>query len=299
MAHSQLRSSIDCAAHRRIELPPASVPYRNGLIRGKEISVYYDQQRPVFWQEHAHAQAQVMVLFEPASFLLQWASKNGACEQELTGRLICGLAQEVPHSGQWKHEAGLLRVYLEPSFLRRFTQKRIAATLTGRPLPGANREPVIWQLASTLCFLCAESSPDPHMVEAISGAFVERLFQCRESDGIAGRGQVLSPERMKQVDSYIEASMEKTFQVADLARLVALSPPHFAEVFHRSCGRAPMHYVREYRLLKAHQMAMSGRYRAGEIATACGFYDVSHLNREFKKFFKYPTACLLKRTPPA
>lgn len=299
MAHSLPSSSIDCPPCRRIELPPASVPYRNGLIRGKEVSVYYDHQRPVSWKEHTHAQAQIMVLFEPASFLLRWTSKNGACEQQLTGRLICGLAEEVSHSGHWKHEAGLLRVYLEPSFLRRFTQKRIAATLTGQPLTGANREPVLWQLASTLCFICAESSPDPNMVEAISRAFVERLFQCREPDGIAARGQMLSPERLKQVDGFIEANMGRALQVADLARLVALSPPHFAEVFHRTCGRAPMQYVREYRLLKAHQMAMTGRHRAGEIATACGFYDVSHLNREFKKFFKYPTACLLKRTPSA
>lgn len=299
MAHSLARSSNERTHNRRIELPPASVPYRQGLIRGKEVSVYYDQQRPVLWQEHVHTQAQIMVLFEPASFLLQWASKDGVCEQQLTGRLICGLAQDVPHGGEWKHEAGMLNVYLEPSFLRRFPKKTVAAILNGRPLADANREPVLWLLASTLSFICAESSPDASMVEALSRAFVERLFQNRVANAFIARGQMLPAERLKQVDNFIEGNLGKTFQVSDLARLVALSPPYFAEVFHRSCGRAPMHYVREYRLLKAHQMAMAGKHRAGEIATACGFYDVSHLNREFKKFFKYPTACLLKRTPPA
>jgi AraC-like DNA-binding protein len=35
-------------------------------------------------------------------------------------------------------------------------------------------------------------------------------------------------------------------------------------------------------------MARSGNYRRQEIAHACGFYDGSHLNREFKRFFKHP-----------
>jgi len=54
-----------------------------------------------------------------------------------------------------------------------------------------------------------------------------------------------------------------------------------------------MEYVRECRLWKAHAMVRTGCYRRREIARVCGFYDGSHLNREFKKIFLHPLAPLL------
>ena len=108
------------------------------------------------------------------------------------------------------------------------------------------------------------------------GALIgKRLFLCRAESRAAKSGPRFSPEQRRRMDGFIQLNLAKHFSVPQLARIVALSVPHFATLCRNTTGKPPMEYVRECRLWKAHAMVRTGCYRRREIARVCGFYDGS------------------------
>jgi AraC family transcriptional regulator len=71
--------------------------------------------------------------------------------------------------------------------------------------------------------------------------------------------------------------------LVELASEVGLSPSHFASLFRKTTGLSPHHYVIQRRLEQAQQLLKSTRLSIGEIATAVGFYDQSHLVRHMRR----------------
>jgi len=123
-------------------------------------------------------------------------------------------------------------------------------------------------------------------------ALTRRLFYFHHNCFAPKPGRSLSEDRTQSVIDYIDDNITEKLSVPSLARVVALSEPHFTKLFRNRTGRPPFEYVRECRLIKAHQMALSGEHLMEEIRLAAGFADGSHLNREFKKFFGYPARLL-------
>jgi AraC family transcriptional regulator len=301
MPSSRKRASAKPAGKRPLQLPRPSVPHQRGLLRGREISLYYGRQGPSRWAEHAYAQAKIAVLFEPAVGLFSWRAASGQhCEQRMTGRQIRGVPPGQRHAWQWEQTGEVLLIFLEPSFLQRVPQKNWRRTLTGASLPLVCFDPVFWQLASVLRALCQECDrPAGVVVEAAACALALRYFSLDEEPPAPSGGQRLSPERQQRVLDYIQQNLANPgLRVAHLAKLVALSPPHFTEVFRHTLGRPPMEQVRRCRLLQAHQLVQTRNHRMGEIADACGFCDASHLGREFRNFFGYPPRLLRGGTRP-
>ncbi|MFL5662981.1 MAG: helix-turn-helix domain-containing protein, partial [Ktedonobacteraceae bacterium] len=56
-----------------------------------------------------------------------------------------------------------------------------------------------------------------------------------------------------------------------------------ASLFRKTTGLSPHHYVIQRRLKQAQQLLKSTRLSIGEIATAVGFYDQSHLVRHMRR----------------
>jgi len=149
--------------------------------------------------------------------------------------------------------------------------------------------------------LCQEREQSAAVViEAAARALALRYFSLDEKHPTPTGGQHLSPERQQRVLDFIQQNLANPgLRVAHLAKLVALSPPHFTEVFRHTLGRPPMEQVRRCRLLQAHQLVQTRNHRMGEIADACGFCDASHLGREFRNFFGYPPRLLRGGAGPA
>src|SRR5215471_10473409 len=68
-----------------------------------------------------------------------------------------------------------------------------------------------------------------------------------------------------------------------LASEAGLSPSHFASLFRKTTGLSPHRYVIQRRLEQAQQLLKSTRLSIGEIASAVGFYDQSHLVRHMRR----------------
>jgi AraC-like DNA-binding protein len=68
----------------------------------------------------------------------------------------------------------------------------------------------------------------------------------------------------------------------EAARLVHAHPTHLVRAFSGAFGIAPHQYVMSRRVEMARRLLLDGQ-PPGEVATAAGFYNQSHLTRHFKR----------------
>jgi AraC family transcriptional regulator len=120
--------------------------------------------------------------------------------------------------------------------------------------------------------------------ESLSIAFAARLNGIAlEDDRRYSAGEGLGQHRAKLVRDFIEASLAEDLSVAELARLVGISPSRFRTLF-RATFSLPVHrYVINRRIERAMSMLLANNHRNADIAVACGFASESHLSDVFKR----------------
>ncbi|EGF25833.1 AraC family transcriptional regulator [Rhodopirellula baltica] len=88
--------------------------------------------------------------------------------------------------------------------------------------------------------------------------------------------------RLLKVVQFVTQNYGDQIAVADLAREANLSPSQLHREFIRLFGITPNHYIREVRVGVARHLLESTQEAIGSIAASTGFYDQSHLTRQFK-----------------
>mgnify|MGYP003871831957 CR=1 FL=1 len=87
--------------------------------------------------------------------------------------------------------------------------------------------------------------------------------------------------------------------VATLARLTGYTRKHLSELFERQIGLTPKALARVHRFKDALTLlAASDHVPWSQLAAECGYYDQSHLVREFRAFSGYAPGELLRRAKP-
>lgn len=81
---------------------------------------------------------------------------------------------------------------------------------------------------------------------------------------------------------YIHQHFFEKITVDDLAQRAYLSRSTFLRNFEALCGCSPIKYLNQYRTGKAIEMLEASNMSKTEVAHACGFYDLSHMERSFK-----------------
>ena len=102
---------------------------------------------------------------------------------------------------------------------------------------------------------------------------------------------MLPRRQAREVAEYIEVNLAQQISLPKLACLIGVSPHHFYRQFKSRFGCSPHSYVMQQRLAHAQRLISRGGRPLKEIASACGFYDQSHMNRLFRK--------MLNTTPKA
>lgn len=91
----------------------------------------------------------------------------------------------------------------------------------------------------------------------------------------------LAPHVLRRVDEWIEANLEGSIRLADLARIAGLSEFHFHRMFRMSRGISPHGWITARRIELAKKLLQAST-PISEIAVGCGFASQSHLSRMFR-----------------
>jgi len=144
-------------------------------------------------------------------------------------------------------------------------------------------------LSGSLALQVAKTASDGRLAaESLAHELVVHLVRNFSSRGellfMEPRGR-LALREMRAVDSFIEANLDKSISLEQLAGVTGQSRFHFAHLFRRSVGTAPYRYVMERRVARALALLRQSSLPVSEIAMATGFADQSHLNRSFRKAY--------------
>ena len=93
----------------------------------------------------------------------------------------------------------------------------------------------------------------------------------------------LSPAALRRVQLFVEANLERTIHLTDLARRADLSLHHFARAFRISASMTPRAFVEERRIERARQLINESHHSLADIAVECGFGTQSRLTTTFKR----------------
>ena len=93
----------------------------------------------------------------------------------------------------------------------------------------------------------------------------------------------LSPPKLRRVMAFIEANLQESIGLADLAQAAGLSANHFLRVFKLATGETPYHFLRTRRLERARQLLADERIPLAELALECGFANQAHFTAAFSR----------------
>jgi AraC family transcriptional regulator len=188
---------------------------------------------------------------------------------------------------RWNKEAEFFNLFLEPSF---FTQ-------VGYEVFGNDRLELIPHLA-TLCdplvqqigfalktSLQIDGKNSSFYADAIAHALVVHLLarystHSRQIKPIAGG---FTQAQWKQIIDFIHANLDKNISLTELAKIVQLSPYHFAHLFKRTANTSPHQYLIRCRIERAKQLMVMGDLSLATIAQIVGFASQGHFTYHFKR----------------
>lgn len=89
--------------------------------------------------------------------------------------------------------------------------------------------------------------------------------------------------KLARVTDYIEANIEQGMQIADLARIVGLSPGYFHRAFKATTGCTPLAFIQRRRIDRAALLIATTNLSLAAVAIRTGFPGPSHFARTFRQ----------------
>ena len=93
----------------------------------------------------------------------------------------------------------------------------------------------------------------------------------------------LSPAALRRVQVFVEANIERSIHIGDLAGRAGLSVHHFGRAFRTSTGSTPRAFIEQRRIERARALIEQTDQPLADIAVAAGFATQSHLTTAFRR----------------
>jgi len=206
---------------------------------------------------------------------------------ERHGLQIQGHCSIVPagtvHRWMFDRPAGALLVRLSPAFVQETADamnvKPQMAELSPRiQMRDAQIERIGWIMQAE----DHEGYPSGRLfMDSLATALAARMIalQTRRDEPPPKPGRGLPPWRLRRVVEYVEANLERSLALAELADVAGFSLSHFKVLFKQATGMPVHRFVLERRVERARTLLLKGEKSMTEIAMACGFAHSSHMAR--------------------
>lgn len=124
------------------------------------------------------------------------------------------------------------------------------------------------------------ASPLEHESELISA--IGLLLTRRTKIHPTFKSPGTEPRRLKLVRDYLKSHYAENVSLSQLAAVANLSPFHLLRVFRERVGVPPHEYQTQLRIVHARRLIHRG-HSISQAAHESGFFDQSHLSRNFKR----------------
>lgn len=148
-----------------------------------------------------------------------------------------------------------------------FRDERLAALARLAPAHGTPHDPGAAAFADALARAMA----------------VQILNRALSADLGAERVRPLEGRRLRSVIAYIDAHLDQSLPLDDLAREAGLRRSHFAAAFRLATGQSPRQFVIQRRVEAARSLLLAGCTSISEVAFQTGFAHQSHLSRALRR----------------
>ncbi|WP_244432630.1 helix-turn-helix transcriptional regulator [Holophaga foetida] len=138
-----------------------------------------------------------------------------------------------------------------------------------------------------LYYECEQALPlrDPMMANLLNHLILTLVRDHDKDVEIVQAGRSQESNALSPVISHIHAHY-RTITLQELASRFNYSPSRLSDLFKRHVGKTFNTFIRELRIHKAARLLKSTRIRISDIAEHLGYADTSHLNKEFRHFFR-------------
>ncbi|WP_062381814.1 helix-turn-helix transcriptional regulator [Pseudomonas abietaniphila] len=117
--------------------------------------------------------------------------------------------------------------------------------------------------------------------EAWAIGLAERASQ--PDSALTPSGTSMTRQRLRLLDEYIDAGLDRPMSVQDMANLLGLSEGYFMRAFSQATGQSPHSYLIDRRVARARALLRNARASVADIAHACGFSSQAHLATTFRQ----------------
>ena len=123
----------------------------------------------------------------------------------------------------------------------------------------------------------------------IKSLLFDLWYLCIQHAKQGTRGQNKSRERQEQINhaiAYIHAHYSEKITLEELAASAFMSKDYFSHMFKEYTRSQPFSYINHYRIRKSLELLNNTDLKMIEVATLCGFEQVSYFNRKFAEYMK-------------
>ena len=122
-----------------------------------------------------------------------------------------------------------------------------------------------------------------HYANSILHHFFGSLHYVSQFRDAAQRAEVSSGEKCKQAIHFMQENIGGHITLQQLADFTGYTPNHFATIFKRSIGHAPLTYFNLLKMQAAAEMLDATSLRINQIASKLGYEDTGYFTRLFTK----------------
>jgi Response regulator containing CheY-like receiver domain and AraC-type DNA-binding domain len=207
-----------------------------------------------------------------------------------TGDLLCAPPGHTREARTWPDN--LMHCFAVNFSLRSFEEGKPAVI----PLPMVShiglREDII-QLFNELVFTWI--NPQPLYTFKIRALFMLILHRFMET-ALYNTNSTVSDSRIQKVLRFIATHYPEKITVKKMANLCSLDPIYFGALFKRETGMTMLQYLIKTRIKYAENFLRSGEFRVSEVAERCGYSDIYHFYKHFKRICRMsPSSCIPRK----
>ncbi|SFZ93466.1 AraC-type DNA-binding protein [Flaviramulus basaltis] len=96
-------------------------------------------------------------------------------------------------------------------------------------------------------------------------------------------GEYENSIRIKKVYEFIQENFTRKISLSEISELINMSPVSFNRFIKKRTGKTFVEYVNDTRLSFASRWLIETDMSIGEISFKCGYNNITHFNRQFKK----------------